>query len=199
MRREAIRMSTCNLCGKETGASVPMVLVGNKCFIQSAGNGRAWVGQAPSIRYWKTFALLSVSVCPECQDKERHKLSNKIFQKHKLSDKHIFNEISVGAMVVKHYRKAKKIPGGDILALPGQLPGAAYDDIDMKATMMIDDPWLGSSFKEAYELDLYEMEELDKIGSPDIGLFDNDAFVYAPNKGLEEARATAQALFERIR
>lgn len=182
-------MSTCNICGKQAETAEPMVLVGNKCFLEGAGNGRAWVGQAPSIRYWKTFALLSISICPECLSKEQHKLTNRLLHKHP----------TIGNLALSHYLKAKKIPREDILALPGEAPGAPHEDIDMKATMMISDPWLGSNFKYLYELSLFTKEELPAIGNLEFGPFDGDAWKYAPNQGLEEAQAAAAALFQTIR
>lgn len=66
-------MANCNFCGKSVEFSKPMVLAGQKKFVQGAGNGRVWVGEAPSIRYWKTFALLSVCICPECTSKFKKK------------------------------------------------------------------------------------------------------------------------------
>ena len=66
-------MANCNFCGKNVETSKPMVLAGQKKFVQGAGNGRVWVGEAPSRRYWKTFALLSVCICPECIAKSKKK------------------------------------------------------------------------------------------------------------------------------
>lgn len=43
-----------------------MVLVGQLFLSRLAGNGLKWVGTAPYVRLWKTFALLSVWVCQDC-------------------------------------------------------------------------------------------------------------------------------------
>lgn len=72
-------MAFCNVCGKELESSKPMVLAGQKLFIKPAGNGARWVGAAPAVRYWKTFALLSVGVCPECVERrKKQKIRNYI-------------------------------------------------------------------------------------------------------------------------
>ena len=180
-------MSKCKLCGKETTSSEPMVLVGNLCYIQPAGNGRAWSGLPPFSRFWKTFALLSVSVCPECQNMEANKLSNKFFKK------------DARDAIIKQYTKARKIPGEDILALPGQLPAASYGDIDMKVTMTIPDPSLGGDFKIAYrKFKLFKREELDYIGvwGIDTEYIQGYDVRQTNNEGLEEARLEAAALFD---
>ena len=66
-------MPECSYCGKTIETSRPMVLIGSQKFVQSPPNGRVWVGEAPSVRIWKTFAVLSVGICPECLQKEKKK------------------------------------------------------------------------------------------------------------------------------
>lgn len=176
-------MARCNLCNKETSTSEPMVLAGNCCFIQGAGNGHAWVAQAPSVRYWKTFALLEVSICPECRAKEQGKFFNKLFKK------------DIRKALLDKYKKAKKIPGDVILALPKDTQKDTYEDLPIKENMMATDPWLGPNFTQKYDLTLYTESELDKIGTIPLNPIAGDAWNYAPAQGVEEARQAAIDLF----
>lgn len=66
-------MANCNFCGKSVECSKAMVLVGQRKFVQSPPNGRVFVGEAPSVRYWKTFALISVCICPDCIKKYKRR------------------------------------------------------------------------------------------------------------------------------
>lgn len=181
-------MAICNICGKQIVNGMPMVLAGSKCFVQGAGNGRAWVGQAPSVRYWKTFALLSVGLCQDCINKARDKFFNKLFHKN------ITNE----EIVVSHYLKTKKIPKNNILAVTGQVNNEELKDISIKDSMMVADPYMGPNFTYVYDLKLYKSDELDLIGNLNLSVLAGDAWKFAPAQGLDKARLDARALFEKI-
>lgn len=184
-------MASCNFCGKAIETSRPMVLTGNICFIANAGNGRAWVGQAPSVRYWKTFALLSIGLCPECVSKEKDKFINKLLHLNPAPPK----------LALHHYLKTMIIPKRDILAISGQINGEEIKDINMKDTMMVQnpyDPYLSKNFNWSnfYELKLYAENDLDLIGKVKSAVA-GDAWNHAPNRGLDEARLDARALFKK--
>ena len=225
-------MSVCNFCGKTIETSQPMVLVGSKKFVQGAGNGRVWVGAAPSVRIWKTFALLSVGICPECLMKEKRKrfifdLSFGVLALIYLVLYVLFNDdipegflgsltgilffvaiivllISIvmlikniavfwnkkedwGSIAVSHYLKARRIPKRDILAMPEKAGYEGFDDISIKDSMKVTDPFLGLEYY--YELTLYGRSELENIGKVGDG---------TPDRGLDEARQAARLLFAQI-
>jgi hypothetical protein len=223
-------MASCNFCGKTIETQRPMVLVGTKRFVQGAGNGRQWVGEAPSVRYWHTFALLSVGVCPECVSKVKKNklivnlivgglsivyivlfllymsqntppagflttLSAIIFLLaiimgtisivSLIGNFFLFRNINkTDEIAAEMYRTNKIIPKNAILAVVGSIAGEEPKDINIKDTMIVKDPYLGST--TVYDLELYAEDELDSMGK----LNDNK-----PNVGFDEASLSARKLF----
>lgn len=214
-------MASCNICGKIIESSCPKALIGRRSFSQGAGNGRAWVGKAPTTHYASTFLLLSVGVCQECASKEKKRrlITNLVAVGVSISYFFLFfifkvitidapnssadiipenimrilrlplliilvymiilaihsiyllvvdfirlrdNDKASDTTVLSHYLRTNKIPKSDIMAVSGKANGEKIDDVNVKDTMSVTDPYTELTY--IYDLKLYSEETINLIG-----------------------------------
>lgn len=251
-------MARCNICGKTIESSTPTVLIGSRSFSQGAGNGRAWVGEAPTTHFCQALAVLSVGVCQKCVSKEKNRrlathllvfgvsilcvfslplissiipedfidvlmwpililLGYLIFRA--IHSVYLLvadffrlrnNDTASDMTVLSHYLITNKIPVRDIMAVADKVNDGKINDIIVKHSLSVTDPYFGSQFTYICDLKLYSAEKINLFGeindkthsyrmSRFMGLQRINQVGYeAPYHIQKETRLDAIALFEKI-